>query len=373
MHPVLSLEGSPYQQGFSHGRLARELIHDNIEVYFHRFASEGGLDRGTALARAEVLWRRLEATHPDYAAMVRGLAEGAQAGLAEIAALNVRYEILYSAFTERAMADGCTAFAALPEVTADGHTLIGQNWDWIPEARGVVLHVVEPDGHARLCFTEAGIVGGKIGLNDAGLGLVINGVTSTDDQWERDATPFHVRCWEILGERTLESALDRIEHGSRPCAANFLVAQPGHGAADVEAAPHGTFRGPVRDGLLVHANHLLHAEELGAQEPPNPRRHLSIHRYDRLDELLASGRGQITAGSLRAHLRDHEGHPNSVCRHPDETEGIFPYETVTSVIMDLDQRTMWVSDGPPCANDYRVLRLHGATHEDGGRIVDAAD
>ena len=34
-----------------------------------------------------------------------------------------------------------------------------------------------------LAFTEAGIFGGKIGLNSAGLGLAINGITTVDDDW----------------------------------------------------------------------------------------------------------------------------------------------------------------------------------------------
>ncbi len=412
MHDVVTIAGSPTDQGLAHGRAARALVHENIEVYFRRFAVEGGLDRATTLARADLLWRRMQDAHPDYAAMVRGVAEGAGADLAEIAALNVRYEILYSAFTERAMADGCTAFAALPEATANGHTLIGQNWDWIPEARGIVLHAVEPNGHARLCFTEAGIVGGKIGLNDAGLGLVINGMTSTNDRWDRDATPFHVRCWQVLGERSLEAAIGRIEAGERPCAANFLVAMARNGEAsgggvhgetdgtaigdehgnpadgringdantkrngslpesayDIETVPLACHRIAPDGGLLVHANNLLHAAELGAIEPPNPRRHLSIHRRDRLAEILEAHRGSLTAETLRTHLLDHDGRPNSVCRHPEtDTEGVFPYETVTSVIMDLDERALWLSEGPPCTNGYRSLQLRGAQVHDEGMV-----
>ena len=36
-----------------------------------------------------------------------------------------------------------------------------------------MLHTLEPGGLETLSFTEAGIVGGKIGLNSLGLGLTI--------------------------------------------------------------------------------------------------------------------------------------------------------------------------------------------------------
>src|SRR3989442_2551122 len=76
-----------------------------------------------------------------------------------------------------------------------------------------------------LCFTEAGVVGGKIGLNSEGIGLTINGLISNKDDWERLRKPFHVRCAEILGSKTLSQAVSRITRGERSCSANFLVGQ----------------------------------------------------------------------------------------------------------------------------------------------------
>ncbi|MCV4566995.1 hypothetical protein OFB72_31030, partial [Escherichia coli] len=61
--------------------------------------------------------------------------------------------------------NGCTAFALLPAHSADGALWMGQNWDWIEDAKGALQHVTEPDGTRVLAFTEAGIFGGKIGLN----------------------------------------------------------------------------------------------------------------------------------------------------------------------------------------------------------------
>jgi hypothetical protein len=71
-----------------------------------------------------------------------------------------------------------------------------------PEVRGALLHTIEPDGMKTLGFTEAGIFGAKIGLNSAGIGLVINGMTTTDDDWSRLSLPFHAAAGRSCGRAT---------------------------------------------------------------------------------------------------------------------------------------------------------------------------
>ena len=58
-----------------------------------------------------------------------------------------------------------------------------------------------------------------------------------------------------------------------------------------------------------------------------------LNRLAQMERLLSSGR-PLTPERLRALLRDHTGHPNSVCRHPDPSHPKgHAYETVASVIM----------------------------------------
>src|SRR5207302_648564 len=86
--------------------------------------------------------------------------------------------------------------------------------------------------------------GVAIGLNSEGVGLAINGLISNKDDWERLRKPFHVRCSEVLGSKTLSQAVSRITRGERSCSANFLIGQQtklGAGKiVDVESAPGAT-------------------------------------------------------------------------------------------------------------------------------------
>ena len=350
--PVLHLDGAAYDQGHQHGRALGELIAENIDIYFDRFLREGKLSADEARGRARQ-YEQVFAGHPYWDGM-RGIADGAQQPLIDILALNMRYELLYFQFGVNALVDGCTSFAVLPEASTNGHLLLGQNWDWIPQVRGAVLHTIELDGLETLSFTEAGIVGGKIGLNSTRLGLAINGLITTQDDWSRLEPPFHLRCYEILRSRDLSAAEAIIANKRRACSTNFLIAQTPDRAVDLEAAPDTLCAMKPRAGQLVHTNHFL---ELDVEEPKTERRPHSLHRQARMQALLED-RKPVSIGDLEAMLRDHDDHPDGICRHenlddpPEER-----YITVTSAIMDLEERSLRLTDGPPCEHLYEGYSL----------------
>jgi len=354
--PFVRLTGSPLEQGRVHGETLRCEVRSNLEVYFRRFALEIGLARPEVLRRAAAYAEALRVLHPAYHEGMQGVAQGSGLSFAEVAALNVRYEILYDAFGKKGRGggvDGCTSFALTPERTADGHLLLGQNWDWVPEVRGALLHVQEA-GQEHLAFTEAGIVGGKVGLNSAGLGLAINGLTSPADDWEEFALPFHARCYDVLRQRTLEAAVEVASREPRACSANFLLAQVPGKVVNLETAPHALCRLGPEDGMLVHANHFVNPLETDA----DPEDRLgSLLRYARLKDLLA-GAERSSLGDVQTFLRDRENAPDALCRHPDPAKPEFErYATVVSVVMDLHARTLHLSDGPPDGNPYETFQL----------------
>ncbi len=359
--PLLHLTGSPYAQGVAHGRALRSQVAQNLDIYFARFEREAKLAPDEVLARARRYAAAIAASDPDYHAGMRGIADGAGEDFDRIAALNVRYEILYYQFGQNAVAvrnpDGCTAFAISPTASANGHLLLGENWDWIPEVRGALIHTVEPDGFQTLAFTEAGIFGAKIGLNSAGLGLVINGMTTTDDDWSRLSLPFHARCRAILLARDLDAAVAVVTAAPRACAANFLLAQTPDRIVDIEAAPDRAQQWDAAAGRLCHTNHFLDPRALGVTEPQIERGPDSQDRLTRMHTLLDAEQA-LTFDALAAALRDSAGTPEAICRHPDPTQPPEErYATVVSVIIDLHAQTLWVSDGPPDQAPYTRIAL----------------
>jgi len=369
--PLIDLHGTPREIGRAHGEAARDAIASNLELYFRRFALEGGVEPDEACRRGRRYLEVIDATAPDYGEMVRGIADASTRPLDELAALNARYEILYSEFSRSVMelarqggpagGDGCTAFVAMPETTPDGHLRIGENWDWIPGVRGVMLRVERSDGFRTLCFTEAGIAGGKIGLNSAGIGLAINGLVSNLDSWARLKTPFHVRTWRVLNSRTLNEAFRAILDEERSCSANFLLAQlndQGEATAvDLETSPTSAARLAVK-GALAHTNHFFDPAALGIEQPLDARSS-TYRRCDRMQRLLEQHRGRLDDSRLIELLQDHEGHPQSLCAHPSplwpESEA---YATVLGVVMDLNTRTLLAAPGNPCVTPFERFMLN---------------
>ena len=368
--PVLRLKGTPSQMGFTHGRDAGDKIRHNLEVYFRRFKNETELSEEQVLERAQKYLQVIRHVNPAYAETMEGVALGANLKLLEIAALNVRYELMYSQFAKIGVRPiprtyGCTAFAAMPQVVQNRHLLMGQNWDWIPQVEGLFLKIRNQTGPDVLCFTEAGVVGGKIGFNSSGIGLLINGLVSDHDDWQRLQKPFHVTCSEILASNTLSEALSKITRGERSCSANFLIGrQTKLGNAEVvnvESAPTATCQLSPKNGVLGHTNHFTDPDALGVKQVLDEERISTLHRYSRINDLLNGktvDNQKLSMSKAEEMLTDHDGRPESVCRHenhvlpPDER-----YSTVVSVIIDLYSKQLRASAGSPCENGYRTLRL----------------
>jgi len=370
--PVLTLKGSPHQIGYGHGKKARPEIEQNLEVYFHRFKSETELSHDVAISRASKFLEVINKVSPEYAETMMGVAAGSGQEILDITALNVRYELMYSQFSKIGLKPvpkifGCTAFATLPTAVENGHLIMAQNWDWIPDVKAIFLKVRNENGPDVLSFTEAGVVGGKIGLNSEGLGLLINGIVSSKDDWARLKKPFHVRCWEILRSKTLGRATRIVSQGERNCSANFILGQQktiGNGKGkviDIESAPEAVCELGPDKGAVAHTNHFSNPKILGVKQVLDEERLSTLQRYRRIQRLLD---GTVRMGekldlaSVKSMLRDHFGKPESVCRHSNlKLPEYERYETVVSVIMDLSERKLWATMGSPCSTEYSPIKL----------------
>lgn len=365
--PFLKLEGSPYDQGFAQGQKLRDQISHNLELYFRRFKTEAGLESEEVLSRAERYLSAISGHSTAYLEGIQGIADGGGFDLLAIGALNVRYEIMYHQFAHDAAqlaaygVDGCTAFALMPAHSADGSLWMGQNWDWIAGVKGAVIHSREAgslgeDGTDVISFTEAGIFGGKIGLNSHGLGLCINGLVSAQDNWERLGQPVHLRTHNILRSKTLEQAREAATLEPRSGSVNLLMAQ-GDKAVDLEVAPQGVIAWE-HERQLVHANHFIDPAKGGIELVPIEWLDRSSHRHQRLDAALSEA-AKPGLEELQTALRDRNGAPYAVCRTAGQEEIDLgePYETVASVVMNLSSKEIWISDGPPHENAYVKYRL----------------
>lgn len=358
--PVLKLTGSPREIGRAHGAGARNLIHDNLGFYMNLWQHMGGVDRDKILSDVEAFVPFIEQYDADLIEEMRGVAEGAGLEFREIAALNARTELTFACLPNTlkdASTGGCTSFGLMPDVTENGHVIIGQNWDWRAEAvrTSVVLQIEQKDKPNIVMHAEAGTIGHR-GINSAGMGVCINYIRSELDGF-KPGLPFLIKLRAILNSERMSNALKMLMTYIGPNSMNMIVAHKDGEIIDVENLPNDVLFVYPRDGILTHANHfespMLRVRDTGKCTLAD-----TVFRSVRLRRLLTARSGHLGVETIREALTDHFSRPDSICRHPDERyPGMDQWMTLSSVILDLTDMTLRYTDGPPCSGPYHVAQL----------------
>ena len=365
--PHVRVAGGPRERGRAYGEQARERIGISISAYEEVFLAYAGWDWAQVRREAERYRAPIAAFDPRYIEEMLGIAEGAGVDLEDVLSINVRTEVMFAAKARAAAAASarqgeCSAFAVLPEMSTNGHTLLGQNWDWLLHCFDtvVVLEAEQDEGPNYVSVVEAGLLA-KTGMNSSGLGVTTNALVTQDDRGE-PGIPYHVVLRAFMGCETISDELAVAQRGFRSSSANYLLAHRDGIAVNLETTPGDFSRIFLlfpEDGVLLHTNHYRSAafdrKDVSRWVMPD-----SPFRLERMKSELSAAGGKLSLDLFRTLLADHANYPSGVCCHPDRR--LDPHDqgaTVASVLMDLDARRAWVSDGHPCSAPYRELDLGG--------------
>jgi isopenicillin-N N-acyltransferase like protein len=354
---VSGISPDPLDRGRQIGNASSGPIRASIELYRRLFAHHTGLEWERIRERAALFGDAIGAYDLEILREIEGVAVGAQVPIEDILAINARTEIMFGLSVKLPPAE-CTSFYVGPNASSNGHVLLGENWDWNPGCAetAVLLAVEQGDRPAFISMVEAGQVA-KVGLNEAGIAVSLNALLSELDIGE-PVVPVHVVLRGILNATTLEEAVTAVVRARRAASANFTIASVGGDAVQLETGPGGVetvFLTHPKDDLLAHANSFTCPT--GFRDVGDELSDDSGARRDRMQRLLATRGGAISRKMLAEALRDHVGFPNSICRHPDETQLVVDQAcTVASVIIDVTDSVVMISDGPPCVNSYATWK-----------------
>jgi isopenicillin-N N-acyltransferase-like protein len=272
----------------------------------------------------------------------------------EIVALNARYEMTFAQSAAVGTGDGCTSMAAMPAVTKNGHTILGQNWDYKERFLGLsVILEMEQDGKPNIVtHTEAGVLIHK-SMNSAGLGICINALVSSRDKFEA-TTPLFVVVRSALNADSLSRAVKAVLNARVTASFNILIAHRDGEAIALEVSPVDVGFLHPEGGIITHSNHFIalinRPDMVDVFKATAPD---TLLRADRARRLIEEERGNIDVGSFKRVFRDHFSYPNSICRHVDTREEEPRHlATLSSAIMDLTSRAFYLTEGAPCQNEY---------------------
>ncbi len=357
----IAVRGTPARRGQQYGRLAARCIHRCIAAYRDVFEHRAGLKWHAAVTHARTFVGEIEMFAPDAIEEMRGIADGAVVPFDAILVLNCRSELMFAAARSNGETPPgeCTSFAVTPDASSNGHTLLGQNWDWVPFARDVcvLLDVQREDKPSFATIVEAGMLA-KVGVNAAGFGLCTNTLVSERDAQSK-GVPYHVMLRALLDAESVDDASRILGSAQRALSANYLVADRSGRAMNFETIAGGNAQihvtGP-HGGLITHANHFLCAEfaAIDAYVAKSP------HSLTRLAEMrrALSTNDSLSVRRLQGILRGHAYAPNGICSHPDPAANpLYARTTVASMVADLTAGVLWFTDGPPCASAYEPYRF----------------
>jgi isopenicillin-N N-acyltransferase-like protein len=347
-----------FERGKQLGEQSKRYVHGSVDVYKETFAHYTGMEWNDVRKLASEFHAPIKAYDPEMVREIEGVAEGAEVPVEDILAINARTEVMFgiSALKDKKPLAECTTYFVGAEATGDGHVVMGQNWDWRPRCEETTILAEVHQGGGKPAFVmlaEGGLVG-KLGFNSAGIGLAANLLISTLDKGER-AVPFHIILRGILNASSIDEAVGAIVRSRRAASANYLVGSADGRGINVETGPGGVenvwLTHPDR-GLLGHANTFTCAipfGDVGLEKVPD-----SPGRTSRMGHILNEAHGTITRDSMAELLKDHVGHPHSICRHASEEDHpVEQAESVASWAIDLTDLTAQVSFGPPCLNGHQ--------------------
>ena len=344
--PIVLVEGEPRERGRQHGELAAEQVGLSVERYLERFAHYAKLTPAQARRRAAEFAPVIEGYDPALLEEIEGVAEGAGFRAEDLLAVNCRSEVMFGT----APLMECTSFALQPQATANGHTYVGQNWDWAPDIKETLILLVirQPPRPTVVLLDEAGMIG-RMGLNTAGVAMATNTLISEQRQL---GVPYNMILRGILNQSTLADAIAAIVRPKRSISANYLLAHGDGQTLNLETSPVHVDRSEPREGIITHGNHFcgarLQGRDLSLERFPD-----SAYRDCRLRDRLLPYNGSLTEEQIKEALQDSFGHPNAICRHADPAQDpLDQLESVASIIMDASERRFLLAKGSPDTSPY---------------------
>ncbi len=329
------------ERGRQRGEAIRERLHAGVQVYLSLFETVG-VPEAEVREGADRCLAATDAWSPRLVTEMSGVAEGSGLELWKIAALNARTEILSGALGSRPGECSTVVHAGASPVSA-------QTWDWHEELDDYWhLHDVRGAGRRYVGLTECGILG-KIGVNDAGVGVMLNILGHQADR--ADGVPVHLVCARVLGDAaTLDEAIGILRGAPVTTSSAITVVAP-EGAVVVELSPNGATVIQPTDGMLLHTNHFL-TPALATGEKPG--------LYDPDSQLrLAELRARVAAKPLPAdpeglieYLVSQPGDEAELCCRP-EAGAVFGHRwaTLATVTIDPADRMIRVAAGSPAEYD----------------------
>ena len=347
--PLLEVSGSPTERGQAHGETFKGLIRDLVAINFEDMlhATQGYLTKERVYEIVSTYTGPTRDYAPDLFEELEGIAEAADVPLEDLLALNAFLE-LHDYYSDAFLVSGCTSFM-VPGSTSGEGALIAQNYDLssIYAAAAILVKVKNDHAPDALFYTSAGMLG-CAGVNEAGIGVVINNLVPSDASGGV-LYPFIIR--RILESVRIGDAIDAVVAKPRASGMNYVICDENGEIYDLETTAEEYEVICPFDGPMAHSNHYLTDRLKPLERRQWDQRGQSILRWGRATRLLKSC-DKRNADALKNMLSDRVNAPMGICRHNEIHNGEACGQTIAGIVLDPPGRKAWFTKGPPGKNEW---------------------
>lgn len=364
---IVELKGSGYERGYTHGKVLKESIANLYSKWKNSIRTETGKDPDSVIAdfiktsdyKAAILkWT------PDLWEEIKGISDGSGQSFNDVFAFQLIDE--YWGYLDRLEhgsvdKDHCSAIGLAAE--GEHPTMVAQNIDIDTFMQGhqVVFHISgsknEPE---QYIVSSAGFIG-FVGINNQGVGVVINALTDLNNSTSGLPVTFVTRG--VLN-RPSEKALEFVKNVKHATGQNYIIGFDSK-VINLEASANEVveFLPTNNPNIVYHTNHSINNHDIKPWMEEYHKRILSDTgaktnsqmRYHILDKRLKSGPKGSRKDQLKEILRSKDDPRFPICVTYNENAIAFTFSSVLFVLGSSPY--LEVTNGSPDVSDYQKIEF----------------
>lgn len=335
--------GSAHERGLVYGKHYRSAIRDFLDQEIYKPFVGNPSSKDEMVRYASDCAKVARKVCPMVVAECEGIAEGAGLSFDEVVLIHLHEELYHRS---KLPYDGhCTAVAVPPTDTGDGHTYVGQTWDWMTRLGGqsAVTEWRRDDGSSVLAYGYPGMPIGA-GMNSDGIALCWTSGAGGDKESPRVGVPSYMLISHLLAQPDIESVIREANRDKHAGWFTFVIADDKGNLVNVEGSPKGVAIERPNDRL---ARAYYGTRQMTASSTDSPAK---LHpRCKHMYELLEQSAGKNDRKTLEHYFLDPEN-------------GILAWKSPSNksldvMIYDTTARKAYLSRGPEFHVEWREFKF----------------
>lgn len=324
------LTGTARERGEAYGRLYKVDIREflNREIYAAFLGKP--YSKQELLDYAKACGEVTREVCPLVAAECEGIATGAAMSYDEIILINLHEELHH--FPKKKLPGHCTGVAIAPSDSGDGHTYVGQTWDWMTSVAGKssIVEWQRKDGPSVIPYGFPGMPMGA-GINSNGIALCWT--SGTGIQTLHAGVPSYLLIGHLLAQPDLDSVIREANRNKHAGIFTFVFADADGNLLNIEGTPGEVATERPKERL---ARAYFGTRQMTHAKPGEPVK--LFPRCENMYNLLEKTTGKNDLQMLQRYFTEHE-YEIVQWKSPKT-------KTIDIMVFDTAARTAHVTRGP---------------------------